>query len=548
MSTRTRGIALIMAFASVASATTTMAATEEQKLAAIQNGLANLYNTQQPGGYWSFGGFEPAATGAAVLAFASQKDKWDSSNEAAYQGAVDNAVAYLLNNATKTTVSLRNDGVNICPGGSGDCPAVYWNAASNEDSYTTGLIMPALMTYAAGKAGEVATDSGPLAGMTWGEIAQANTNLWAASQSTANQGNRQGGWRYVLGVGGYDSDMSTTQWGIISLIYNETLGAITPAIVKTDLQLWLAAVQAADGSACYQPGAQPCDHSDTGGLLLGLKFVGQNTADPAVQSALTFLNTNWTQTAFGTWYGNFGHPYATWSVYKGLEVNIGLDDTIYITNLYTDCGSSSGNLPGNPPGSKPCNWWEDYNEYLVNSQNADGSWTGYSYWYGPLATAFYVNILGATSIPVAKEVPVDIHPTSCPNPINTQSKGVTPVAILGTEDFDVSSVDPATVQLLNPSLPEPQPAVAPLRWALEDVATPYEPYVGKPVDAYACNEYDGDGYMDLTLKFKTQEVVGALGAVSDRDVLVLELTGKLKEEFGGTDIVGEDVVVILKKK
>jgi len=35
------------------------------------------------------------------------------------------------------------------------------------------------------------------------------------------------------------------------------------------------------------------------------------------------------------------------------------------------------------------------------------------------------------------EVPVDIKPTSCPNPLNVKSRGVLPVAILGTADFDV---------------------------------------------------------------------------------------------------------------
>jgi len=115
-----------------------MAATEQQKLDAINNGLANLYTTQQAGGFWNYGGYEPAVTGAAVLAFVSQKDKWPADKVAEYQTAVDNAVAYLLSVATRTPVSTRNDGVNICPGGSGSCDAVYWNAANNEDSYTTG--------------------------------------------------------------------------------------------------------------------------------------------------------------------------------------------------------------------------------------------------------------------------------------------------------------------------------------------------------------------------------------------------------------------------
>ena len=45
------------------------------------------------------------------------------------------------------------------------------------------------------------------------------------------------------------------------------------------------------------------------------------------------------------------------------------------------------------------------------------------------------------------EVPMDIKPTSCPNPLNKKDKGVLPVAILGTEDYDVTMVDPSSVQL-----------------------------------------------------------------------------------------------------
>jgi hypothetical protein len=136
------------------------------------------------------------------------------------------------------------------------------------------------------------------------------------------------------------------------------------------------------------------------------------------------------------------------------------------------------------------------------------------------------------------EVPVDVKPTSCRNPFNVGQKGVTPVAVLGTGDFDVTQVDPASVML---------EGVAPLRWAYEDVATPYEPYVGKE-DPYDCTTEGADGYMDLTLKFKSQEIAAALGEVADGDVIVVTLNGNLMEEYGGTPIIGEDVIVIIKKK
>jgi DNA-binding beta-propeller fold protein YncE len=146
--------------------------------------------------------------------------------------------------------------------------------------------------------------------------------------------------------------------------------------------------------------------------------------------------------------------------------------------------------------------------------------------------------------PAYTEVAVDIKPESCPNPLNTKEKGVLSVAIVGTEDFDVSQVDPATVTLAR---------VSPLRWSVEDSAIPYEPYLGKQ-DAYDCIEYYPDeigvfdGVPDLTLKFKAREVVAALGDLSDGDVLVLELEGYLLEEFGGGAILGEDVIIIIKDK
>ena len=418
---KTRKNVLICAILACATwGTTAMAATEQQKLDAIIDGLDNLVATQQAGGYWNYGGYEPAATGAALQALMSRKDKyWSSGDAVAYQAAADKAVAYLLSIATLTPVNTRNDGVNICPGGSGNCNGIFWNAAGNEDSYTTGLVASGLDTYALvdHKSNMEATPIGPLAGLKWSEIAQGITNLWSASQSTANQGNRIGGWRYALGSPSYDSDMSTTQWGIISLIYDQSLGATTPAIVKTDLAKWLAFAQdPVSGAGCYQgPTSGICDHSDTGGLLLGLNLVGKPNTDTAVQNALAFLNNNWQQTANNTWYGNFGHPYAMWGVYKGLEVTIGLKNgqpgslPAVITNLRPGtCGAP--NLPGIPPDAANCNWWEDYNEWLVQNQNADGSWAGYQYWDGPLATAFNVSIKGATKIPVPPQVPRSAAP------------------------------------------------------------------------------------------------------------------------------------------
>ncbi len=137
-------------------------------------------------------------------------------------------------------------------------------------------------------------------------------------------------------------------------------------------------------------------------------------------------------------------------------------------------------------------------------------------------------------------VPIDIKPVSWPNPLQLKERGVFPVAICGTEDFDVTTIDPETVRLTLEGLGV---GVAPLRWSYEDVATPY---MGEP---WGGHDLGPDGCLDLTLKFKTQEVIATLGldAFSDGDVIILMLTGNLKAEFGGTPIHGQDYVWIHHK-
>jgi hypothetical protein len=54
--------------------------------------------------------------------------------------------------------------------------------------------------------------------------------------------------------------------------------------------------------------------------------------------------------------------------------------------------------------------------------------------------------------------------------------------------------------------------------------------------------------MDLTFKFDAPAIAAILGDVADGTVLKLTLVGELREEFGGTPIVGEDVIRIIRKK
>ena len=223
------------------------------------------------------------------------------------------------------------------------------------------------------------------------------------------------------------------------------------------------------------------------------------------------------------WLGGPGPFYYTY----GTEMFIGYIDEVRIwdvarTEIEIFDNMFAGNITGGEQGLVA--YWDfepDQNPGILydrtsNSNNGaifDATWSEKN---APLETI---------------DVNLDIKPRSCPNPLNVKSKGVLPIAILGTQDFDVTDIDPATVQL---------EGVAPVRWALEDVSTP----VSDPQDDCDCTEEGGDGFADLTLKYKNQEIVVKLGEVNDGDELVLTLTGELLD---GTTIEGYDCIVVLKK-
>ena len=106
------------------------------------------------------------------------------------------------------------------------------------------------------------------------------------------------------------------------------------------------------------------------------------------------------------------------------------------------------------------------------------------------------------------QVAIDIKPGSFPNSINPKSKGKIPVAILTTDSFDATTVDPTTVLFGSTGTES-----APVHSALEDV--------------------NGDGDNDLILHFNTQATGIQCGDTS------ASLTG---ETFSGQEIQGSDSI------
>jgi hypothetical protein len=125
-------------------------------------------------------------------------------------------------------------------------------------------------------------------------------------------------------------------------------------------------------------------------------------------------------------------------------------------------------------------------------------------------------IFGSGSSGKTIPILIDIKPGSDVNPINLGSKGTTPVAILGTETFDVTTVDVASVRFAGaPVRTKPNGT---LHFSYEDV--------------------NKDGFLDLMMHFSTQALM------LDADSTEATLTG-----IGGMDrcISGTDSIVIVPR-
>jgi hypothetical protein len=371
-----------------------MASTSAEKQGAIDKGLAYLASTQQAGGYWNFGGYEVASTASALLAFTEQKYKPLGWNGADYSTVVAKGTNYLLSQASTLSFAPTGNWWTFGAGSSG----IQW-AASNEDTYLTGLAIPALSRLVTNPYGGSpiyspgavisGTGNAVVDGKTYANVIQKAVDSFTYYQSGPATGNRYGGWRYFSGEN--DSDMSTTQWPVIGYLFAKQVPGVSipDGNVKTALKAWLTAVQVPGGGVDYFPGVGWYNATHAGGFLLSNNFAGGGgLGGNGAPQALAWLNGDWKTAPNNTWWGNEGHPYAMWAVYKALETLYGTTGAGPIANLFAETTPID-------PGAI-WNWWEDYCQFLVTTQNPDGSWAGYEYWVGPLAAGWYINILNAT--------------------------------------------------------------------------------------------------------------------------------------------------------
>lgn len=136
-----------------------------------------------------------------------------------------------------------------------------------------------------------------------------------------------------------------------------------------------------------------------------------------------------------------------------------------------------------------------------------------------------------------RECYVDIIPGICPGVLNITEQGLLPVAILGTQDFNATLIDPSTVCLMREGSTG---KIQPFRWNVSDMAT-----APSSDDRESCNCYVAvaDGYEDLILEFDIYELVQLLELQSlSGDSIALNLTGTAQNNIF---VEGSDCLSVL---
>lgn len=139
----------------------------------------------------------------------------------------------------------------------------------------------------------------------------------------------------------------------------------------------------------------------------------------------------------------------------------------------------------------------------------------------------------------ALEAALDILPGRCPNSWNSRSRGVVKVALLGDADFDLRSVDRASLQLYRITGADaitPIVDIRGLRPRLQDRGGPGGS--GKPCD---CERSSYDGHADLIMCFRSEELAWLLDGTPRGAAVALTLSAELDD---GRTVIARDCIVI----
>ncbi len=384
-------LAIVIAVAgSTFSAVTAFAATEAQKQAVIDSGLAYLATQQQANGRWVYDNStgDVGATGAALLAFIEEGHTPTSGT--AYSNVVANGLNWIWQSGIKSVnISAQPMGN---PDTNGDGIGYKFNSVSGSnsvDNYNTGIVLPALIKAGAGST-VINSPGSVVNGKTYGQVAQNVVDFLAYSQADPAAGAAQGGWRYGTNVQGADNSVS--QWPALALLYAKGAGYNVPQFVTEAQRIWLQYSQNDSNGGAGYDGPGSTSALRTGSWLVQAKLSGTLSA-AEIQAAKDYIDLHWTNDG-----SIFSDSYGMWAVYKGLESMVGIDNMSEITMNIGTCVSPSCAIDNPNHG---WNWWEGMNEALYDNWVARGS--GGSMYLGgygsvSMTTAWGVNILQAVEI------------------------------------------------------------------------------------------------------------------------------------------------------
>ncbi|MBL8858086.1 MAG: hypothetical protein JNL28_06265 [Planctomycetes bacterium] len=131
---------------------------------------------------------------------------------------------------------------------------------------------------------------------------------------------------------------------------------------------------------------------------------------------------------------------------------------------------------------------------------------------------------------------LDILPGVCPNPYNANACGSLPIAITGAKDFNVTQIQWSSLRLYG--LDCSAGPLAPNCIQLADVATPF-------INTLACNctDLNGDGRLDLLMRFSRSQINQAFGLANAPagTTLTVVVIGKL---HNGVQFVAQDCMTL----
>ncbi len=248
--------------------------------------------------------------------------------------------------------------------------------------------------------------------------------------------------------------------------------------------------------------------ADDGDTINPSKYYSQTNFDNeyfTLSAAGKFLKYNMfsgnTIPGWGTTWGDATKPLPAGVTFSQTQDG---DDFVYDVSIsYVVLGVSEGDTFSVQIKARDFN--DDYVQSYRGYEGYDGEYSQYR--------GLWITDTGVFEVTIPPPPPIwvtiDIKPGSDPNSINLKSKGVVPVAVLTTDDFDAGTIDPDTVY-----------------------------FVGALSLRYAMCDVDDDGDVDMLFHFKTQE----LGFTEENTELYL-----WGRTLDGRFFLGKDTVNIVPK-